>query len=219
MYYMISCKFSEFPFELCRKRAFNRAKKALFWSRAKILPSGYHAQLDSCAGPFLGVVQKQNFLEIYSPLKAHITIWAIVGSHRGITHTHTSQRQDVQRLVKRSSCIAGGSYSPPLSSTDVMDLADRRISSGEEMAKPRRERRRCLLSLVSTGTTTTISTQWRKAARNMVQKKTYFGAVATYSIVKNKLDLKTICVFTTVSFAEFTNILAFCNYVARGGVP
>ena len=58
MYYMISCKFSEFPFELCRKRAFNRAKKALFWSRAKILPSGYHAQLDSCAGPFLGVVQK-----------------------------------------------------------------------------------------------------------------------------------------------------------------
>ena len=42
MYYMISCKFSEFPFELCRKRAFNRAKKALFWSRAKILPSGYH---------------------------------------------------------------------------------------------------------------------------------------------------------------------------------
>jgi len=43
MYYMISCKFSEFPFELCRKRAFNRAKKALFWSRAKILPSGYHA--------------------------------------------------------------------------------------------------------------------------------------------------------------------------------
>ena len=43
MYYMILCKFSEFPFELCRKRAFNRAKKALFWSRAKILPSGYHA--------------------------------------------------------------------------------------------------------------------------------------------------------------------------------
>ena len=43
MFYMISCKFSEFPFELCRKRAFNRAKKALFWSRAKILPSGYHA--------------------------------------------------------------------------------------------------------------------------------------------------------------------------------
>ena len=43
MYYMISGKFSEFPFELCRKRAFNRAKKALFWSRAKILPSGYHA--------------------------------------------------------------------------------------------------------------------------------------------------------------------------------
>ena len=37
--------------------------------------------------------------------------------------------------------------------------------------------------------------------------------------VKNKLDLKTICVFTTVSFAEFTNILAFCNYVARGGYP
>ena len=68
MFYMISCKFSEFPFELCRKRAFNRAKKALFWSRAKILPSGYHAQLDSCAGPFLGVVQKWKFLEIYSPL-------------------------------------------------------------------------------------------------------------------------------------------------------
>ena len=68
MFYMISCKFSEFPFELCRKRAFNRAKKALFWSRAKILPSGYHAQLDSCAGPFLGIVQKQKFLEIYSPL-------------------------------------------------------------------------------------------------------------------------------------------------------
>ena len=77
-----------------------------------------------------------------------------------------------------------------------------------------------MLSLVSTGTTTTISTQqWRKAARNLVQKKAYFGAVATYSIVKNTLDLKTICVFTTVSFVEFTNILAFCNYVARGGYP
>ena len=68
MYYMISCKFSEFPFELCRKRAFNRAKKALFWSRAKILPSGYHAQLDSCAGPFLGVVQ--NFWR-------YIHLWAV----------------------------------------------------------------------------------------------------------------------------------------------
>ena len=30
MFYMISCKFSEFPFELCRKRAFNRAKKRFF---------------------------------------------------------------------------------------------------------------------------------------------------------------------------------------------
>ena len=35
MYYMISCKFSEFPFELCRKRAFNRAKKALFLESCK----------------------------------------------------------------------------------------------------------------------------------------------------------------------------------------
>merc|ERR1719458_493015 len=33
---MISCKFSECPFELCRKRAFNRAKKALFRGRAEI---------------------------------------------------------------------------------------------------------------------------------------------------------------------------------------
>ena len=30
-------------FESCRKRAFNRAKKELFWSRAEILPSGYNA--------------------------------------------------------------------------------------------------------------------------------------------------------------------------------
>ena len=138
---------------------------------------------------------------------------------RGITHTHTYISAPGCAKVGQKVVIAGGSYSPPLSSTDVLDLVDRRISSGEEMAKPRRERRRCLLSLVSTGTTTTISTQWRKAARNLVQKKAYFGAVATYSIVKNKLDLKTICVFTTVSFAEFTNILAFCNYVARGGYP
>ena len=36
-------RFSEFPFESCRKRAVNRAKKELFWSRAEILPSGYHA--------------------------------------------------------------------------------------------------------------------------------------------------------------------------------
>ena len=40
---MISCRFSEFPFESSRKRAFNRAKKEFFWSRAEILPSGYHA--------------------------------------------------------------------------------------------------------------------------------------------------------------------------------
>ena len=58
MYYMISCRFSKFPFESCRKRAANRAKKELFWSRAEILPSGYHAELDSYAGPFFGVVQK-----------------------------------------------------------------------------------------------------------------------------------------------------------------
>ena len=35
MFYMISCEFSEFPFELCRKRAFNRAKKALFLESCK----------------------------------------------------------------------------------------------------------------------------------------------------------------------------------------
>ena len=35
MCYMISCKFSEFPFELCRKRAFNRAKKAFFLESCK----------------------------------------------------------------------------------------------------------------------------------------------------------------------------------------
>ena len=58
MYYMILSRFSDFPFELCRKRAFKCVKKELFWSRAEILPSGYHAQLDSCAEPFLGVVQK-----------------------------------------------------------------------------------------------------------------------------------------------------------------
>ena len=113
MYYMISCKFSEFPFELCRKRAFNRAKKALFWSRAKILPSGYHAQLDSCAGPFLGVVQKQKFLEIYSPLhKRCQPLFRTNGTQLCKTcfqRRHVKYREEVCQLAYQTSSRPPGS--------------------------------------------------------------------------------------------------------------
>ena len=62
MYYMISCKFSEFPFELCRKRAFNRAKKALFFG---VVQKYYHpATMGSwipVQGHFQGLCRNRNF--------------------------------------------------------------------------------------------------------------------------------------------------------------
>ena len=49
---------------------FNCARKnAFFWLCAEILLSRVIASLLSCAGPFLGVVQKYKFLEKYSPLE------------------------------------------------------------------------------------------------------------------------------------------------------
>ena len=43
-------------------------KNAFFRVRAEILLSRVTATRDYCAGPFLGVVHKYNFLEKYSPL-------------------------------------------------------------------------------------------------------------------------------------------------------
>ena len=44
-------------------------QKKAFCIHAEISLFCNHAKRDSCAGPFLGVVQKKNFLEIYSPLQ------------------------------------------------------------------------------------------------------------------------------------------------------
>ena len=91
--------------------------------------------------------------------------------------------------------IAGGSYNPPLSSTDVLDLVDRRISSGGEMAKPRRdfhigtiilhgqEKMFALAGLYGDNSKhlTTVeewveaSSSW-KAADSSIEKRAYFGA-------------------------------------------
>ena len=45
-----------------------RKKNAFFGVRVEILLSRVTATRDYCAGPFLGVVHKYNFLEKYSPL-------------------------------------------------------------------------------------------------------------------------------------------------------
>ena len=64
---------ASFLFNCARKRSFwGSCRNITFWGvRAEILLSRVIATRDSCAGPFLGVVQKYYFLETFSPLYNH----------------------------------------------------------------------------------------------------------------------------------------------------
>ena len=104
---------------MCRKIAF-------FWIRAEILLSRDKVSLDSCAGPFLGFVNKYRFLEKYTPLNVrslHIK-WVGWGSTPpgltvGICENFSTFPIEYDSLILKTHRAASG-----IGNTDFLSVTD-----------------------------------------------------------------------------------------------